>query len=158
LIRKVIERTRADLSAPFVRFAAKGSASLSLGEVLLEPTRIYVKPVLALLKTFSVHGMAHITGGGLVENVHRMFPGELAAEIQATSWDVPAAFEWIQGAGGISESEMHRTFNCGIGFVLVIAAADVPGVLASLNSAGERASVIGRVIEREPGMPGTMIV
>ena len=126
--------------------------------MLLEPTRIYVKPVLALLRAVPVKGMSHITGGGLIENTHRMFPEHLQAELQAHSWPRPALFDWLEAAGSIDPAEMARTFNCGIGFVLVGAPGDVDATLDLMRGAGEAAFVIGQVVARPAGAPGTVIV
>jgi phosphoribosylformylglycinamidine cyclo-ligase len=158
LIRKVIERSGADLSAPFNRFVAHSNSTRPLGLVLLEPTRIYVRAVLALLREVPVRGMAHITGGGLLENTHRMFPEHLQAELHADSWTMPAVFEWLQSAGNVEMSEMHRTFNCGIGFVLVVAPGDVERALVHLRDGGEDAMVIGRVSARGEHASGTVIL
>ncbi len=145
LVRKVIEVTGADINAPLAQYVPGAAAGLTLGAALLEPTRIYVKPILALMKTLGLKGMAHITGGGLTENTHRMFPDGLTAEIRAGSWQRPAVFDWLQQAGQLPDAEMHRTFNCGIGFVLVLAPADVEAALKFLAEAGETATVIGKV-------------
>ena len=115
LVRKVIERAGSDLAAPL-----EGDGR-PLGDALLAPTRIYVKAVRALLEQVAVKGMAHITGGGITENTHRMFPDGLRARVNAASWSRPALFTWLARVGGIAEDEMLRTFNCGIGFVLVVA-------------------------------------
>ncbi|MEP7084440.1 MAG: phosphoribosylformylglycinamidine cyclo-ligase, partial [Betaproteobacteria bacterium] len=115
LIRRILEVTGADLRTPLPLSADGGS----LGEHLLRPTRIYVKPVLALLRSVAVHAMAHITGGGLLENVHRMFAPNLVAAIDLACWPRPAIFSWLQHAGAVDEQEMLRTFNCGIGMVIV---------------------------------------
>ncbi len=151
LVRKVLERAGADLAAPF-------DGTRSLGEVLLAPTRIYVKSVRALLERIEVKGMAHITGGGLTENTHRMFPNGLRAELDVTGWSRPALFTWLAEAGGIAEDEMRRTFNCGIGFVLVVVADQVDEALRLLTEAGETATVIGTVGSRDPGGDGTIFV
>ena len=117
LIRGILERGHADLAQKI----AGVTGERTLGETLLEPTRIYVKPVLALLAECEVKGMAHITGGGLSENTHRMFPDTLAARIDAQSWPRPPIFDWLQREGNVATAEMYRVFNCGIGFVLVVA-------------------------------------
>ena len=118
----------------------------SLLDALLEPTRIYAKPVLAVLgATDAVRGMAHITGGGLVDNVPRMFGAGLAAQIDLDAWQRPAVFGFLQQAGNIDELEMLRTFNVGIGFVLCVAPAGAPQVAAELRTAGETVYEIGRV-------------
>ena len=150
LIRKVIETTGADLRTPFHRFLPAHFLSVtpdtrSLGYVLLAPTRIYVKPILALMQAIDIKAMAHITGGGLTENTHRMFPDAFQAEIAARSWARPPVFDWLQSAGKIDDGEMLRTFNCGIGFVVVVAAHDAEEARRQLIEAGEAVSVIGTV-------------
>ena len=150
LVRKVLERARADLAAPL---ADDGRA---LGDVLLAPTRIYVKTVRALMETIDVKGMAHITGGGLLENTHRMFPDGLQAALDASAWTRPPVFDWLAREGGIAADEMHRTFNCGIGFVVVVAARDADATVQGLNAAGEDAKVIGIVRERAADRPATV--
>ena len=148
LVRKVIEVTGADLKAPLSQYVPGHAGDVTLGHALLEPTRIYVKPVLALMKQLGanrVKGMAHITGGGLTENTHRMFPDGTVARIDGRSWQRPAVFQWLAAAGQLPEAEMQRTFNCGIGFVLVLAPADVDAALKALAAAGEQACVIGKV-------------
>jgi phosphoribosylformylglycinamidine cyclo-ligase len=153
LIRSILEKSNADLAQPI----AGVTGTRTLGASLLEPTRIYVKPVLDLLTTFDIKGMAHITGGGLSENTHRMFPDGLRARIDASSWQRPAIFDWLQHAGNIAESEMHRVFNCGIGFVLVVASADAPAVVARLRQSGESATIIGAVERGTPGAAATIV-
>ena len=118
----------------------------SLVDQLLAPTRIYAQPVAEALRAASVKGMAHVTGGGMVENVPRMLPEDLAADVDLDSWARPAVFGWLQQAGNIEEPEMLRTFNCGIGFVLCVAPAFEADVVDSLNRAGEVAVAIGRVV------------
>ncbi|MBK1644581.1 phosphoribosylformylglycinamidine cyclo-ligase [Thiocapsa imhoffii] len=138
LIRKVIEISGADLRVPF--------DGATLGARLLEPTRIYVRAVLPLTRTLRVHALAHITGGGLTENLPRVLPDDTRARIELASWERPPVFNWIQDQGGITEEEMLRTFNCGIGMVIAVAAADVDAALAHLRDAGEDARVIGEVV------------
>ena len=118
----------------------------SLVDQLLAPTRIYAQPVAEALRAAPVKGMAHVTGGGMVENVPRMLPEDLAADVDLDSWARPAVFGWLQQAGNIEEPEMLRTFNCGIGFVLCVAPAFEADVVDSLNRAGEVAVAIGRVV------------
>ena len=153
LIRGILERARSDLTQK----VAGVTGERTLGETLLEPTRIYVKPVLALLAECAVKGMAHITGGGLSENTHRMFPEQLAARIDAGAWPRPPIFDWLQQQGNVDTSEMHRVFNCGIGFVLVVAPRDAGIAIERLGASGERAYAIGTVVPRAPGAPGTVI-
>lgn len=140
LIRKILAQSGIPLTAPF------GGATL--GEVLLCPTRIYVKSLLSLIETAPVRAIAHITGGGLLENLPRVLPQDTRAVINSRSWRLPVIFQWLQEQGQIAEVEMLRTFNCGVGMVVVIAPSAVDAALATLNKAGETAWVIGMV---EPG-------
>jgi len=143
LIRKVIEQH--DINAPF--------NELSLGQTLMLPTRIYVKSILSVLKLKTpVKAMAHITGGGISENVPRSLPNNVTARIDLNQWQAPPIFDWLQQQGGIDEAEMLRTFNCGIGFTLVVNENGVDEVLEALKTAGEQASVIG-LIEASEGEP-----
>jgi phosphoribosylformylglycinamidine cyclo-ligase len=153
LIRRIIGKSGADLRSPF----SGTHGARPLGATLLEPTRIYVKPVLALLKEFDVKGMAHITGGGLTENTHRMFPAGLRANVDAASWSRPSIFDWLQREGNVATDEMHRVFNCGIGFVLVVSAADAQAALARMNALGEHATLIGHVERAGPGPASTVV-
>jgi phosphoribosylformylglycinamidine cyclo-ligase len=153
LIRNILETSRADLARPLPGV----TGSRTLGDTLLEPTRIYAKPVLSLLAEVEVKGMAHITGGGLTENTHRMFPEGLAARIDASRWPRPPIFDWLQQAGNVATDEMHRVFNCGIGLIIVVASADTASALARLTACGESARVIGSVERRRPGVPATVI-
>ncbi|GAB4360296.1 MAG: phosphoribosylformylglycinamidine cyclo-ligase [Immundisolibacter sp.] len=148
LARKVIERVGADLNAPF--------ADSTLGATLLAPTRIYVKPVLELLAALPVVGIAHITGGGLPENLPRILPDGLAARLQASAWRRPAIFDWLQRQGNIAASEMWRTFNCGLGMVVVLPASRADEALALLRAAGETACLVGEVVTRGDG-PGVVL-
>ncbi len=138
LIRKVIAQSGADLAEAF--------DGATLGERLLEPTRIYIKPLLKLLEQVNVHALAHITGGGLLENLPRVMPADTAARLNAHSWQQPAVFEWLQQAGNIEVSEMYRTFNCGLGMVLVVDAGDAGKALEILQAEGETAMQIGEVV------------
>jgi phosphoribosylformylglycinamidine cyclo-ligase len=106
---------------------------VKLVDALMAPTRLYVKPVLELLKTHDMHAMAHITGGGLTENIIRVIPDGLGLRIDATAWTLPPVFDWLQREGAVENSEMWRTFNCGIGFVLVVAPGDAAAVEADLT-------------------------
>jgi phosphoribosylformylglycinamidine cyclo-ligase len=153
LIRGILERGHADLAQKI----AGVTGERTLGETLLEPTRIYVKPVLALLGGCNVKGMAHITGGGLSENTHRMFPDTLAARIDARSWPRPPIFDWLQRQGNIDDAEMHRVFNCGIGFVLVVAPDAADAAIGRLAASGETVYTIGTVVSRAAGAPGTVV-
>ena len=153
LIRRILDVAGADLAQPFSGVAG----SRTLGDALLEPTRIYVKPVLAAMQSIDVKGMAHITGGGLLENIHRMFPDALAARVSKASWPRPAVFDWLQRAGNVTEAEMHRVFNCGIGMVVVVAATDADRMATFLSEAGETVFRIGTVVPRAAGAPGTVV-
>jgi phosphoribosylformylglycinamidine cyclo-ligase len=117
---------------------------------LLEPTRIYVKPLLELMKRVPVKGLAHITGGGLTGNVPRILPKRTRAVIRKASWPRPEVFQWLQRAGNVAEDEMHRVFNCGIGMVVVVAAADAKRATQRLRASGETVYAIG-TIEKGPG-------
>ena len=154
LIRRILAVAGANLAAPVSGVAG----TRTLGEALLEPTRIYVKPMLAAMQKVDVKGMAHITGGGLVENTHRMFPDHLAARIERARWPRPAIFDWLQVAGNVADAEMHRVFNCGIGMVVVVAAAEAGRAAEFLGDAGEAVYRIGSVVPRAPGAPGTVVV
>jgi phosphoribosylformylglycinamidine cyclo-ligase len=143
LIRKVVEVSGADLNADF--------HGRPLGETLLAPTRIYVRSVLALARAVEVRALAHITGGGLVENLPRVLPEHCRAEIDLGAWDRPPVFDWLQSAGAIPPEEMLRTFNNGVGMVACVAAADLESALAVLAEQGETAWPIGRVRTAAPG-------
>jgi phosphoribosylformylglycinamidine cyclo-ligase len=122
-----------------------------LGAALLEPTRIYVKPVLALREHVSIKGLAHITGGGLVENVPRILPDTVMAVLDRSTWTRPAVFDWLQRAGEVADAEMHRVFNCGIGMVVVVAPAHAQAAIEFLTAQGERAFCIGAIAPRASG-------
>ena len=138
LIRRLLAETRAD--------AATEVAGTRLIEQLMAPTRIYVKPMLSLAAALDVHGIAHITGGGLTDNIPRVLPDGLGVRLDRRSWRRAPLWEWIQASGRISDAEMHRTFNCGVGMVVVVAREDADAALTRLNAAGERATLIGEVV------------
>lgn len=147
LIRKIVELAGLDWSAP-----APFEQGKSLGEALLEPTRIYVKPLLAAIReTGKVKAMAHITGGGFTENIPRVLPDHLGATVNLDAISVPEVFKWLAKAGGTGESEMLRTFNCGIGMVLVVSASDVDEVSGILEREGETVFRIGVLNKEIPG-------
>lgn len=150
LVRKVIERANPDLSADF--------HGRTLADALMAPTRIYVKPLLALMQTLSVKGMAHITGGGLVENIPRVLAEHLSAELDKTAWPMPPLFSWLQRHGGVADAEMHRVFNCGIGMAVIVAADDADEAIRQLSAAGEQVWKIGTVRERREGEAQTVVV
>jgi phosphoribosylformylglycinamidine cyclo-ligase len=141
LVRRIIAGQNWDLAAeaPFL-------PGLSLGEALLEPTRIYVDPLLPLVRDRLIHGLAHITGGGLLENVPRVLPNGCRAEIDAASWEFPPLFALLKEGGSIAPEEMARTFNCGIGMAAIVAQTDAEAVVARLEQSGEKARVIGRIV------------
>ena len=144
LVRKVFDVENADLKTPVEKLGGK-----SLGETLLTPTRIYVKPVLALLKEVAVKGISHITGGGFYENIPRSIPDGLGAKIQRSAVKVLPIFDLIAEKGGISERDMFNTFNMGVGMSIVVAAEDAEKALQILKDNGEEAYVIGEIIESE---------
>lgn len=154
LIRRIIDVVGADLAQPI----SDTPGAPLLGNALLEPTRIYVKSVLGAMQSIDIKGMAHITGGGLLENTHRMFPEGLAARIDRRRWPRPAIFDWLQKAGNVTDAEMHRVFNCGIGMIVVVAAAEAESAARRLTDAGESIFTIGHVVARAPGMPATVVV
>jgi len=142
LIRKVIERSAANLDKPL---AGDESPAATLGDALLAPTRIYVKPVLKLLEAGHIDGLAHITGGGLTENITRVLPGGLGLVIDTNAWRRPAVFNWLQQEGGIAEAEMLRTFNCGLGMVMLAHADKVDGLVTQAAEQDIDCFVIGEV-------------
>lgn len=139
LIRKIIEVSGAKLDMPF--------GNSTLGATLLEPTRIYVKSILSLLAKIpgAVHGISHITGGGLLENLPRVIPDNLQANINATSWNQTEIFNWLAKQGNIDSQEMYRTFNCGIGMVVIVAADDADACKRQLESSGETVYLLGKI-------------
>jgi phosphoribosylformylglycinamidine cyclo-ligase len=137
LIRKIIEVSNADLGADL--------DGVSLGEILLQPTRIYVKALLDLFTAVDVKALCHITGGGLLENLPRVIPAGSSAVIDIDSWQRPAVFDWLQERGNVDSLEMYRTFNCGAGMVVCVAEADADAALARLTAAGESAWRLGRI-------------
>jgi phosphoribosylformylglycinamidine cyclo-ligase len=149
LIRRILEREAADLSSDF--------HGQPLGDALLAPTRIYVKPVLALLQQVRAKGLAHITGGGLLENLPRILAGGLTAELDRNAWPRPALFSWLQDKGGVADQEMFRVFNCGIGMAVVVGDEDAERTMQQLRAAGESVYRIGRIRARRAGEPQTLI-
>ena len=144
LVRKVFDVENADLKAPVAELGGR-----SLGEALLEPTRIYVKPVLALLKEVAVKGISHITGGGFYENIPRSIPDGLGAKIDRSKVRVLPVFDLIAKKGGVSERDMFNTYNMGVGMSLVVAPEDAEKALAILKEQGEDAYLIGEIVESE---------
>lgn len=137
LIRKIIEVSNADVNAAF--------GNSTLGKTLLAPTRIYVKSVLKLIRENTVHALAHITGGGLTENIPRVLPQNTKAVIDVTSWQRPAIFDWLQEKGNVHPHEMYRTFNCGMGMVICVPAHQAQTTLALLREQGETAWLAGHI-------------
>ncbi len=149
LIRRVLERAKPDLKAPF--------DGRPLGDVLLEPTRIYAKPLLALMNQIDVKGLAHITGGGLLENVPRVLPSRLVAVLRRSAWSRPALFDWLQQHSGIDDAELHRVFNCGIGMVVIVAEKDAAVAQQFLKSRGESVYRLGEIRARAGDEPPVRI-
>jgi phosphoribosylformylglycinamidine cyclo-ligase len=149
LIRKLIEVSGVDLNSDF--------HGRTLGETILEPTRIYVKSMLKLMETLPVKGMAHITGGGLLENIPRILADDLTAIVEKDAWSMPPLFKWLQETGNVEEREMHRTFNCGIGMAVVVAAMDAERATQILREAGETVYALGRIERREANQAQTIV-
>ena len=148
LIRKVLEVSQANL--------AQDCGGQALGDALLAPTRIYVKSIRQLLEQLDIHAMSHITGGGLLENIPRVMPENTRAQIHQSSWELPAVFQWLHQQGNIEINEMYRTFNCGVGMVLVIDAEDAEQAIEILCAAGESAWKLGEIVSN-PGRPDVVI-
>jgi phosphoribosylformylglycinamidine cyclo-ligase len=149
LIRKIIEKNGIDLSTDF-----NGKALI---DVIMAPTRIYVKPVLKLIRQLPVKGMAHITGGGLVENIPRVLPDALKAVLQKEAWGMPPLFEWLRQQGNVDEKEMYRVFNCGIGMALIVGPELADTAMRLLQSAGETVWRIGTIRPRAANEAQTII-
>lgn len=137
LIRKIIEITDADLTQP--------CGQTTLAEALMAPTQIYNKPLLALQREIKPHALAHITGGGLLENIPRVLPGGCSAVLDKQSWELPPVFQWLSDAGGVAESEMHRTFNCGIGMTLIVGDSKAEAAMQLLHEHGLTCWELGEV-------------
>jgi phosphoribosylformylglycinamidine cyclo-ligase len=144
-VRKIIEVSKADLQQPF---PATESGATTLAQALMAPTRIYVKALLALIKTCAVNSLCHITGGGLLENLPRVLPDNCKATIDLNAYRRPAVFDWLQKNGGVDAKEMYRVFNCGIGMVVCVKAADREIALQTLRAQGEAPFVVGRIEAR----------
>ncbi len=152
LVRKIVELSGLGWNAP-----APFADGKTLGEALLTPTRIYVKPLLkAIRATGALKALAHITGGGFPENIPRVLPKHLAAEIELASVPVPPVFSWLSKTGGVEATEMLRTFNCGVGMIVVVAPEDADTVAEVLKSEGETVFTLGRMVAREEGAAGTV--
>ena len=150
LVRKIIERA-----------GAKPSDDLGgrpLGDVVMAPTEIYVKPLLKLISEIDVKGMAHITGGGLVDNIPRVLPENTQAVLHRDSWQMPELFRWLQMKGGVADVEMVRVFNCGIGMVVIVSPAQADAAIKSLSAQGLKAWTVGEVVERPRGALQTIVI
>ncbi|MFM7227536.1 MAG: phosphoribosylformylglycinamidine cyclo-ligase, partial [Betaproteobacteria bacterium] len=150
LVRKILEVAKPDLSADF--------HGRPLADVLLAPTRIYVKPLLSLMNTLDVHGLVHITGGGLVENIPRVLQPHLTAELQRDAWTMPPLFSWLQQHGGVADDEMHRVFNCGIGMTVIVSKQNADTAEAELKRLGETVYRIGTIRERQGDEAQTIVI
>ncbi|WP_417616320.1 phosphoribosylformylglycinamidine cyclo-ligase [Oceanisphaera sp.] len=143
LVRKILEVSNADLQQPL--------GDTTLADALMEPTRIYVKPVLELIKQFDIHALSHITGGGFWENIPRVLPKGTKALIDGTSWQWPEVFNWLQTAGNVETTEMYRTFNCGVGMVIALPADQADAAVKFMQDAGEQCWVIGNIANAADG-------
>ncbi|MGX8884167.1 phosphoribosylformylglycinamidine cyclo-ligase [Methylovorus glucosotrophus] len=150
LIRKLIEKSGIDMDSDF--------HGKPFRDVVMAPTRIYVKSLLKLLAAMPVKGMAHITGGGITENIPRVLPAGLTAEVRRDSWTLPPLFQWLQAQGNVADDEMYRTFNCGIGMVVIVSAAQAPEAIKLLADAGEQVWQIGQIRAQQPDEAPTVVV
>ncbi len=155
LVRRVIERAWGSIDAPQMNDDFHGRR---FADVVLAPTRIYVRAVRALLGEVAVKGIAHITGGGLLENVPRVLPDGVQAVLQRDAWLRPPLFDWLQREGAIAEAEMHRVFNCGIGMVVVVSSEDAATAESTLRSGGETVYRVGEIVARAGGAAPTVVV
>ena len=149
LVRRIIAEKKVDLSAKL--------DGKTLSDLILAPTRIYVKPMLQLMETIAVKGMAHITGGGIVDNLPRVLSEGLTAHIDGKSWPRPPLFQWLQEQGNVAEAEMLRVFNCGIGMIVIVAEADAKAAADKLRTAGETVWRIGSIAARAAGEEQTVV-
>lgn len=141
LIRRIVERANADLAAPM--------GGTTLGDALMAPTRIYARPALRLLERHDIGAFAHITGGGLMENIIRVVPEGLGIRLDRGSWTMPPVFDWLREEGALDEAEMLRTFNCGVGLVAIVRPGDAEAVRAALSDDGMESRVIGEVVNAD---------
>jgi phosphoribosylformylglycinamidine cyclo-ligase len=149
LVRKILDVAKPDLNADF--------HGRPLSDVLIEPTRIYVKPLLALMEKIDIHGLVHITGGGLVENIPRVLQPDLTAVLHRDAWQMPPLFTWLQQHGGVADAEMHRVFNCGIGMTVIVAKDKADDTEAMLRQSGETVFRLGEIRDRHQGEPQTIV-
>lgn len=150
LIRKLIDQSGIDMDADF--------HGKPFRDVVMAPTRIYVKPLLKLLATMPVKGMAHITGGGITENIPRVLPTGLTAEVRAGSWTMPPLFSWLQAQGNVTDDEMYRTFNCGIGMAVIVSQQNAEAARALLAAEGEQVWAIGHIRRQQAEEAPTVVV
>jgi len=144
LIRRLIAHAGADANTQL--------EGIPLFDHLMAPTRIYVKPLLQLLQEFDVHGLAHVTGGGITDNLPRVIPAGLGVHLQKSALELPPVFRWLQQTAGVDDAEMYRTFNCGIGMTVHVAAADAEAVMARLRALGEAPRLLGEIRAGEEGV------
>ncbi len=149
LVRKILAQNQCDLQQAF--------GDTNLGAALLQPTRIYVKPLLSLMQEVAVHGLAHITGGGLIENIPRVLPPFTTAQLDSRAWKIPPIFHWLQAQGAIDSQEMFRTFNCGIGMIACVPQDSAQRSLDLLQQFGETAWIIGEITQSPHSQPQVML-
>jgi len=150
LIRKIIERAHAKPSDDI--------DGKSLRELVMAPTQIYVKPLLKVMTSHTLKGLAHITGGGLVDNIPRVLPENTQAVLHRDSWKLPALFRWLQMKGGVADAEMARVFNCGIGMVVIVDSKEADSVIASIGKEGLQSWRLGEIVERPQNAPQTILI
>jgi phosphoribosylformylglycinamidine cyclo-ligase len=150
LVRKIVAQAKVDYKSDF--------DGRTLGQALLAPTRIYCKSVLSVAPIVPIKGMAHITGGGLLENVPRVLPDTVCAVIRRTAWPRPAIFDWLQRTGAVADEEMHRVFNCGIGMVVIVANVDAQRAIAEFTALGEKCWMIGAIAPRGADEAGCRVM
>lgn len=150
LVRKILERAQPDLN--------QACDGVTLREAIMAPTRMYVKPILNVMKKVSVHALAHITGGGLLENIPRVLADNQTAELKRSSWPVSDLFKWIQSQGQVPFEEMNRVFNCGIGMIVIVDKADEQATLDALNAEGEKAYSLGVIRDRADNEAQTIVL
>ncbi len=149
LVRRIIEMVKPDLKADF--------DGRTLADALMAPTRIYVKPLLSLMASVEVKGMAHITGGGLLENIPRILQKHLTAVLDKKAWAIPPLFAWLQKHGNVASEEMYRVFNCGIGMTVIVSQEQAEQAIAHLSAAGETVYRIGEIRQRTGDEPQTIV-
>ena len=150
LVRKIIELNKPDMNADF--------DGRTLADALMAPTRIYVKPLLSLMNAIEVKGMAHITGGGLLENIPRVLQKHLVAVLDKESWTIPPLFQWLQQHGHVAQEEMYRVFNCGIGMVVIVSRDNADKAIAHLQRSGETVYRLGEIRQRDGDEPQTRVL